>query len=160
MIDRFKPWWSQRSARERVMLLVMFGLIALTLGWLLLIRPMGDALADARGRHDRAVIARGEASAQAAEITALERRGAPALPAPIHVWLEQKAGEAGFSDAHVQPGDGGKATVAINAVRPQAFFGWIGELESRDGLIVDGLKANANNDATLSVEATFRVRAQ
>lgn len=142
------------------MLLTMLALLALTLGWLLLIRPMGDALADARSRHDRAVVARGEAGAQAAEITALERRGAPALPSPITVWLEQKAGEAGFTAARIEPAGPGKATVAVNAVRPQAFFGWVSDMENRDGLIVEKLSASTNNDATLSVEATFRMRGQ
>lgn len=158
MIERLTPWWSQRSPRERVMLLVMAALLAITLGWLLLIRPMGDALADARSRHDRAVAARGEAGAQAAEILSLEKGGAPALTGPIQTWLEQKAGEAGFSAARVEPVGADKATVAINAVRPQAFFGWVADMEGRDGLIIDKLSATTNNDATLSVEATFRAR--
>lgn len=160
MIERLKPWWSQRSPRERVMLLVMAALLIVTLGWLLFVRPMGDALADARARHDRAVVARGEAGEQAAAIAALEKRGAPRLPEPINSWLEKKAGEAGFTVARVDPVGADKATVVINVVRPQAFFGWVSDRETRDGLIVDALKASTNNDATLAVEATFRVRPQ
>lgn len=158
MIERLKPWWSERSPRERVMLLVMAALLAVTLGWLLLIRPMGDAIADARARHDRAVIASGKAGAQAAAIAALERRGTTPPGMPLASLLERKAGEAGFTGARIEAVDGAKATVAINVVRPQAFFGWVSELESRDGLIVDKLAATTNNDATLAVEATFRAR--
>lgn len=159
MMARLKPWWLERSPRERVMLLVMVALLALTLGWLLLIRPMGDALADARARHDRAVIASGRAGAQAAAIAALERRGAAAPTLPVAGLLEQKASEAGFTGARVEAVEAGKAKVAIAVVRPQAFFGWVSELERRDGLIVDRLAATTNNDATLAVEATMRGRA-
>lgn len=142
------------------MLLVMAGLLAVTLGWLLLVRPLGDALADARARHDRAVVARGEAVAQAAAIAGLERGSPAALPAPINIWLGQKASEVGFTVARIDPISATQATVVINAVRPQTFFKWLADLEQGGGVIVEGLSATANNDATLSVEATFRVRAK
>lgn len=160
MIERFTPWWSTRSPRERIMLLVMAVLLAVTLGWLLLVRPLGDALADAHARHDRAVVARGEAVAQADAIAMLQRTAPAALPAPINVWIGQKATEAGFTVARIDPVSATQATVVINAVRPQAFFGWLGDLERGGGLIVEGLSATTNNDATLSVEVTFRVRAK
>lgn len=159
MIERFRPWWSQRSQRERIMLAVMAGLLLLTLGWLLLVRPMGDALADSRARYDRAVTARGEAQVQADAIAALERGKPKVLPAPIDKWIGQRAGEAGFTVARVDPVSAAQATVVINAVRPQAFFAWLADMERRDGLVVEGLNATTNNDATLAVEATLRTRA-
>ncbi|WP_380877372.1 type II secretion system protein M [Sphingomonas sp. DBB INV C78] len=158
VMERFRPWWSTRSPRERILLLVMGGLLAVTLGWLLLVRPLGDALADARSRHDRAIVARAQAGAQVDAIAALETSGPKALPAPIDVYIGQKASEAGFTVARVDPVSTTQATVVINVVRPQAFFAWVGDLERRDGLIVEGLNATTNNDATLSVEATFRAR--
>ena len=35
-------WWRERSLREQRLLLVMLGLLVLVLGWLLIIRPLGD----------------------------------------------------------------------------------------------------------------------
>ncbi|SNS04589.1 general secretion pathway protein M [Sphingomonas laterariae] len=160
LMERFRPWWTSRSPRERIMLLVMAGLLGVTLGWLLLVRPLGDALADARARHDRAILARAEAGGQADAIASLERAGPKALPAPVDVWIGQKASEAGFTVARVDPVSAAQATIVINVVRSQAFFAWVSELERRDGLIVEGLNATTNNDATLSVEATFRTRAK
>jgi hypothetical protein len=39
--------------------------------------------------------------------------------------------------------------------RPQAFFGWIGQLEAR-GLVVESMSARANADQTIAVEAVLR----
>jgi len=50
-------WWRERTLREQRLLLVMFALIALALGWLLVIRPLSDALDAAQTRHAEAVTA-------------------------------------------------------------------------------------------------------
>lgn len=159
MIGRFRLWWTGRAPRERVLLLIMFGLLGITIVWLLLIRPVGDALADARARHDRAVIARAGAEAQAQAIAVLERGGGAKLTGPIVAFVGQRAEEAGFTVARVDPLGADRATIVINAARAAAFFSWIADLERRDGLIVDALSARVNSDQTLSVEATFRPRA-
>ena len=49
------------------------------------------------------------------------------------------------------------ATVAIDAARPQALFGWLVRLEE-SGLLVERLRAQANSDRTLAVEAVLRAR--
>ena len=65
MIDRFRAWWRLRTPREQRMLLAMGALLAVTLAWLLVVRPIDDALADARARHARAVITHAEALTRA-----------------------------------------------------------------------------------------------
>ena len=57
-------WWATRSTREQRLLAVMFGLIALVLVWLLVVRPLGDALDRAKQRHNAAVLALAEARAR------------------------------------------------------------------------------------------------
>lgn len=158
MNQRLRFWWGQRSPREQRLLLAMTALFAIMLAWLLIVRPVGDALADARGRHDRAVIALAEAKGQAEAIAGLER-GGPAPPTvPINIFVEQRATEAGFTVERIQPEGGNAVELSVAAVRAQAFFAWAADLERRDGLIVDRLTVRANADKTLAVQIAFRAR--
>jgi len=147
-------WWQARSARERMLLRVMLGLAALVLGWLLVVRPLGDALEAAKARHGAAVVALAEAKARSEA-----RRGAEgAAPAlPIDSLIGQSAGEAGFTAARVTAAGPARASVTITSARPQALFGWVASLERR-GLVVDRLQAQTNADRTLAAEIAFRAR--
>jgi general secretion pathway protein M len=159
MIANVQIWFRGRSVREQRLLLAMAILFAIVLLWLLLVRPLGDALAAARERHGEAVIARAEARAQAEAIRRFERRRGPALTEPIDLVIGRAAAEAGFQLSRVEPESGGTGvSVAIEAVKPQAFFAWVGGLEGSGGLIVASLNATANADRTLAVQATFRPR--
>lgn len=158
MSDVLKSWWRTRTLREQRLLLAMFGLAAVVFAWLLVIRPLNDAQSRARERHGAAVLALAEARAQAAAITGLSKApAAAALPAPIELLVSQSATEAGFPVTGVEREGAAQATVTIQSVRPQAFFGWIGQMESRS-LLVDRLAATTNSDQTLAVTITFRAR--
>lgn len=157
MTDNFKAWWATRTLREQRLLLVMAGLAALVLAWLLILRPLSDALSNARERHSEAVLALADIRAQAKVITDVQQASPAALAGPLDAMLSQSANEAGFAGARVTPDGGNRATVAVDAARAQAFFGWVAGMEQR-GLIVDRLSAAANPDRTLSVQVTFRAR--
>ena len=157
MTRQLRFWWSLRTTREQRMLLAMAAAIAIVLAWLLIVRPLDDALADARARHARAVLDRARAQAQADEIALLQRGGPPPIQGVLATAIGQKANEAGFAKARVTP-DGKRVAIAIEAAKAQAVFGWIADLERRDGLVVDRLSARTNSDATIAVDATVRVR--
>lgn len=151
--------WAGHSAREKRLLLIMAGLIALVLLWLLVIRPLGDARANAEQRLNAAVTDLAKARADAAALAAA--RAAPAagapVPLPVDGFLMTAAGEAGFTNLQVT-GDGPvRATVTIPNARSQAFFGWIGQMEAR-GLQVESLSARPNPDQTIAVQAVLRAR--
>lgn len=158
MTERFIPWWRTRTLREQRLLLAMFGLLGAVLAWLLILRPLGDALSEAREWHGDAVIAVAEARAQAAAIAQLQNAAPVRLSAPVATIVGQAATAAGFTPTRVEAEGGDRVTIVISAVRPQAFFGWVGQMESGQGLIVERLSATANSDQTLAVEATFRAR--
>jgi general secretion pathway protein M len=159
MMASLQTWFRGRSLREQRLLLAMAALFAIVFAWLLVVRPLGDALAGARERHGEAVIALAEARAQAEAIRSFERRGGPALTEPLDVVISRGAAEAGFQLSRVEPESGGTGvSVAIEAVKPQAFFAWVGRLEGSGGIIVASLNATANTDRTLAVQATFRPR--
>lgn len=154
MNESFPLWWQSRSPRERGLLLVMFALAAFVLGWLLVVRPLSDALDAAKARHGAAVLALAEARARAD----MGRGAAGAAPAlPVDSLIGRTAGEAGFTAARIGAQGPARATVAIDAARPQALFAWLVRLEA-SGLIVERLRAQANSDRTLAVEATLRAR--
>ncbi|HEY0446639.1 MAG TPA: type II secretion system protein GspM [Allosphingosinicella sp.] len=158
MNETMRDWWRTRTLREQRLLLAMFGLSAVVLAWLLVIRPLNDALSRARERHGEAVLQLAEARAQVRTVAGLEQSAAPPLTAPLDTLLNQSATEAGFPVARVDREGVNQATLVVPAVRPQAFFGWVGQMEARERLIVERLTATTNSDQTLSVTVTFRAR--
>lgn len=158
MRDSFNIWWRGRTLREQRLLLAMAALFAIVLVWLLIVRPLGDALAAAKERQGAAVIALAETRGRAELVQALARTPAPALGGPLDGILSQAATEAGFTVTRIDADGPNQATLVMESVRPQAFFGWAGQMEQTRGLIVERLSATANADQTLAVQVTFRTR--
>ena len=147
-------WWATRSTREQRLLAVMFGLIALVLIWLLVIRPLGDAFDRAKQRHNAAVLALAEARARSNP--GGTRTGATP-PLPLDALVSRTAADAGFTAARVTGGGPATARLTLDAARPQALFGWIARLEAQ-GVTIERLQARANPDRTVAVEAAFSAR--
>jgi general secretion pathway protein M len=78
-------------------------------------------------------------------------------PLPVDAYLGRTATEAGFTGARIVAQGPARATVAIDAARPQAFFAWV-RLMEQNGLVVESLRARANDDRTLAIEAALRAR--
>ena len=158
MSESFKLWWRGRTSREQRLMLAMFALLGLVLVWLLIVRPLGDARSRAYERYADAALALAEARAQARLISTFERSAPASLGEPIGDLLSRSATEAGFPIARLEPEGPNQATLVLASVRPQAFFGWVAQMESSRGLIVERLNATTNSDRTLSVQITFRGR--
>ena len=157
MSESLALWWQERSLREQRLLLVMLALLALLAGWLLVIRPLSDALDSAERRHGEAVTALAEARARADAARRLEAGASAAASLPIDGLISRTSGEAGFTNARITGQGPTRATFAIDAVRAPPFFGWVRLMERR-GLVVESLRAQANSDRTLAVQAAFRAR--
>jgi general secretion pathway protein M len=157
MTERLQALWLARTVRERWLLGVMLALVVLVLGWLIVLRPLGDLLSSARERHGHAVAALAEARAQAAAIGALERYKPAAIEGPIDQSVAAAASEAGFQLSQLQAQGPGRVAIAIGAARPQALFAWIAGLEAQ-GYIVERFTASSNPDRTLSAQVVLRAR--
>jgi general secretion pathway protein M len=146
-------WWRERSRREQRLIQVMLGLAAIVLGWLLVVRPLMDAREAAKVRHAAAVVALGEARARALP------GASPAAPAagPVDALVARTANEAGFTNARITSQGVARASVAVDAARPQVLFGWVARLE-QSGLRVERLTTRANSDRTVAAELTLRKR--
>lgn len=153
MKAQFLSWWRERSLREQRLLLVMFALLAVTLLWFGIYRPLENALSTARARHQEAVVRLGAVTAQAEALRGLGQRanavGGPLLPA-----VTQSATEAGFANAVIAPQGERRVSVSIPSARPAPLFAWIAALEAR-GIVVERLSARANADPTLAAEITL-----
>ena len=154
MTHSFSLWWQARSTRERRLLTIMFALAGLVLGWLIVVRPLSDALDAVRTRHGAAVVALAEARARA---DAGSGSAGVTAALPVDSLIGRTAAEAGFTGARIAAQGPTRATVAIAAARPQALFAWLVALE-RGGLVVERFRAQANADGTLSAEASLRAR--
>jgi general secretion pathway protein M len=132
----------------------MFGLIALVLIWLLVVRPLSDALDRARQRHNVAVLALAEARARS---NPGRMRSTATTSLPLDALISRTAADAGFTAARVAAGGPAAARLTLDAARPQALFGWIATLEAQ-GVRVERLQARANPDRTVAVEAAFSAR--
>ena len=132
----------------------MFGLIALVLVWLLVVRPLGDALDRAKQRHNVAVLALAEARARSNP--GGTRTGAtPALAAGRAD--SRTTADAGFTAAR-SPAVAPIWADDADAARAAALFGWIATLEAQ-GVRIERLQVRANPDRTVAVEAAFSARA-
>lgn len=152
--ERAIGWWALRTTREQRLLLVMFGLLAATIAWAIIV-GVADAMTRARTRHAEAVIEQAEVVGKIAALRGFGRI-AP-LGAPLDAVVGQAASDTGFVLARNEAQADGRVLTTIASARPQAFFGWLGELERR-GIFPERLVARANSDRTLNVEATFRAR--
>jgi general secretion pathway protein M len=145
-------WWDARSARERWLVGTMLLLALVLLVWLLIVRPLSDALDAARMRHGAAAVALAEARARAEPSAA-----GPAASGPADAIVARTAAAAGFPGARIAGQGPGRASVGLDAARPQALFGWIAQMEQQ-GLVVERLRAQANQDRTLSAEMVLGAR--
>jgi general secretion pathway protein M len=157
MTPTIRSWWAGRTLREQRLLLAMLGVAAIVLAWLLVIRPLGDPLSEAKERQSAAVLGLADVRAQVAAIERASNAAPASLGAPVDVVLSQSAVEAGFPANRIERNGVNQATLFVEAVRPQAFFGWVAQMEGR-GLVVDRMSATANADQTLAVQVSFRAR--
>jgi general secretion pathway protein M len=141
-------WWRDRSVREQRMLLVMVSLLAVTILWLGIYRPLQLGLSNARERHQAAVVRLGEVRAQ---VDALRGRRAAAQTGPLAELVTRAAADAGFANATVAPQGDRRVSVSIPSARPGPVMGWIAGLEAQ-GVIVERFSARANADPTLTVD--------
>jgi general secretion pathway protein M len=157
MTDRIVIWVEGRSRREQVLLATMAVLLAIVLGWLLIARPLAGAMESAKARRDAAVVALAEAQMRADRANAGPANVPVSPPLPLGDFVRAQARDAGFGAGTVSTDGPARARLALASARPQALFAWLASLQAQ-GVIVDSLRARANPDRTISVEATLRAQ--
>ena len=153
-----KAWFEGRSLREKRLLVAMAALAVLTLIWLLLIRPLGDALSAARERHAEAVVRLGETASAVAAIRT-GARAAPPLTGTLADTVRQQAASAGFTIDTLDEEDASRIRVGIAGARPAALVPWLARLEAA-GVLVDSATLTDKGDRTVGVQLVLKARAR
>lgn len=153
----WRAWFDGRSLREKRLILVMLALLALTLVWLVVIRPISDALASERGRHADAVIRLGETRAAVAALRGLERDRPAPLTGRFADAVRARAADAGFALATLDEDGSNRVRVSIASARPAVLVPWLARLEAA-GILVDGATLTNNGDQTVGVQLVLKGR--
>lgn len=149
-------WFRSRSLRERRLILVMLALMAVTILWAGVVRPVRDGLESTRERHARAAASLGDVQRRVAAVQAIQR-SRPRVPEGLLAdALRARAGEAGFAIANLEP-DGDRVRITIATAKPGALLGWISALEG-DGLLIEQSSITSNGDGTVATTLTVKGR--
>lgn len=154
-MGRVSAWYIGLSGRERLLVSVAGGLMALIVLVYGIILPVGTALDEAAVRHRLATERAGRIAAQIDALKSAPRAKAAALAGPIEQVAGASAQEAGFTVQSNQRRGEDSAVIVIPAARPSAALAWIDGLPAQ-GLAVEQLTMTPAPDGSVSVNLTVR----
>jgi general secretion pathway protein M len=157
MIEQVRLYWSQRSVREQRLLAVMFTLLAAVILWFGIIAPLTNGRLDAQARVDQATMVSGNISARVDALRRATKTKVPPLGASLAVAVGTSATQAGFTPARLDPQGDDRVLVTISSAKSAALFAWLDSL-ARRGIFAEKIAVRPNSDATVSCEATLRLR--
>lgn len=151
------PWWRARTSREKLLLSVMTALIAGVAIWYGVLSPIAAWKDAAAERRLDAAADLASVEADLARLNA-EASDRPAVAAgPIEPLLIRTAEAAGLAIDRQQAEADGAQTAWLQAVQPQAVFGWVAELERNHGVTVSNITAlKSPSGSGLDVQVSFR----
>ena len=156
-MSALRTWFAGRALREKRLILVMLALLAVTIVWAGLIRPVRDGLSSARERHADAVIRLGQTLNEVGAVKSAQRAGIQQISGPLADTVRAKADEAGFTLATLDQDGPDRVKISIGNARPGALLGWIAGLEQA-GILVEATSLTPNGDQTVAAQMTLRGR--
>ncbi len=154
-MGRVSAWYIGLTERERMLVSVAGGLMALIVLIYAIILPVGQALDDAAVRHRLATERAGRIAAQIDALKAAPRVKPAALAGPVEQVAGASAQAAGFVVQSSQRRGSDAVVIVIPTARPSAALAWIDGL-SAQGLAVEQLTMTPAPDGTVSVNVTVR----
>lgn len=156
-LDPVIGWWEGRTQRERILLGVMAALLAAVIAWYGVIAPIGAWKADAAERRAEAAADLQSVEADLARLNTAASAAPVGTGEPIEPLLIRTAEAAGLTIDRQQAEADGAQTVWLQAVPPQAVFGWIAQLEQAHGVTVSNITAlKSPSGSGLDVQVSFR----
>ncbi|SEM42559.1 general secretion pathway protein M [Sphingomonas gellani] len=156
-MTRAFPWFAARSLREQRLILVMLALLAVTVTWAGIIRPVGDALSSAQERQADAVTRLGETRAQVEAVRTAQALHGPALAGTLADTVRARADAAGFTLASLDPQADDRVHVTLSSARPGVLVAWLARLE-RAGVLIDSTRMTDNGDRTVSADLVLKAQ--
>ena len=155
MIDSIKNWFQALSQREKILIGVMGFLVALVLGYYVIIASFIGAFEAAEQRYLQAVDGQARIEAKVDALTAPADKTVKTVAGPLDVFISQNAGEAGFAVGRLDPQTNGTVKLVIDSAKPTALFGWLAMLERR-GISVEELAVNPGANETVTATMILR----
>ncbi|MCI5043567.1 MAG: type II secretion system protein M [Aquisalinus sp.] len=149
-------WWSGLSKREKLLLSIMGGLIAVLAVSLLIIRPVTDYNQQA-GQNLTAAQNLSRMVDQAAIAASMQER-ASVTPESLRGVITRSAQQAGLRWINIRTNQEEQSLTISFSVAPAGdFFVWLQELQVQHGIIVREarLSDTRNNDGTIDASVTF-----
>ncbi len=156
MTDSLRDWWSERTQREHILLIILAVLVAALLAWFAIWRPVNLFLDASRVSQSEALDRLSRTQSMVAEAKSV--RAGPAAATDIGAVINQSAIEAGFTLTKNETRGAGQFAVAMSSAKSRALFAWLGQLE-RQGIFAQSVAIRSNGDGTVTFEATLRGRA-
>lgn len=150
-------WFTDRSLREKRLIVVMLALLALTVIWFGVFRPLGDGLSAERQRHADAVIRLGETQAAVTAIRAAQRARPALLTGTFADAVRARAADAGFAVASLDEDGADRVRVGIAGARPGALLPWLARLEAQ-GILVETATLTDKGDRSVGVQLLLKRR--
>lgn len=154
-MERLTAWWGERSEREQILLGIMTALLLIVIGWLAILRPLDNRLAQARIDNETAYVRLERVRSDAAAL----QSGGSVTREPVQALVKRLAEEAGFAPNRLDPGAEGRVTIGLASAKPIALMKWLQALDAQ-GVFVDQISIRSNSDATLAIDATLRARSR
>ncbi len=156
MTDNLRDWWTGRTPRQRILLMVLAALVAAMIAWLGIWRPVNSFLDTARTAQGEALDRLSRTQAMVAEAKRVGK-GEAGAALDVGAVINQSAIEAGFTLAKNEQRQPGAFAIAISAAKSRALFIWLGGLE-RQGIVAQSATIRANGDGTVSFDAVLKGR--
>jgi general secretion pathway protein M len=150
-------WWRRLSQREQLLVAIMLVLLLGVGLWLGIVRPLAALRDDLTTRQTMADATLTDVTSMGRQIRTARATAGPQLPLLERV--RTSADAAGLTLEQLEKAGDGSVTLRIAAVRSPALLGWLADLETRQGVVVDRLSATRNDDASLAVDIALRNRA-
>lgn len=155
MMESLRQWWSGRTAREHILLIVMGAMFALVILWLGVYRPVESALREAALANMEAAQRHG---AVMRKLDFIKQAGAAASASslPVEQIVGQSAGEAGFTLDRVQAQGNDRVELAIGSARSTALMAWIVSLEAQGVVVEKAMISPSGGTGTVSAQITYK----
>lgn len=135
----------------------MFALLAVVILWFAIIVPLKNARAEALARIEQATLISAQISSRAETLRRITRTVPRPLGTSLAVAVAASATEAGFTPTRLDRQGDDRVLIAISSAKSPALFAWLDTLSKR-GIFAEKITVRPNSDATVSCEATFRLR--
>jgi len=154
MLETFNNYWQDREPRERVLLLIMGGLLSLFVLWQFVLTPVTSAKKDARASL---VTAERDYVAVARALPGLNVPNAATGQKFNQAVFLEAARKRGLNPSRVQPDGNESLSIWIDTQDTQALYGLLEDVITQNGAVLTRAAISSGANKTLSAQLIFKL---